>query len=135
MTTNIVFIIFIITTSVYASFQLFSRSDAKSARKRTCEQLREYIHIPVDGYGSQNKLWVRQNYRRCSHEVVIVNGPCKEDIVLYLKKYLKPESVVIVLGTHVKSNLPAVEAIRSLLHVVKEDAHSGSLGFMVLKQL
>ena len=113
----------------------FSRSDAKSARKRTCEQLREYIHIPVDGYGSQNKLWVRQNYRKSSHDVVIVNGPCKEDIVLYLKKYLKPESVVIVLGTHVKSNLPAVEAIRSLLHVVKEDAHSGSLGFMVLKQL
>ena len=64
---------------------------------------------------------------------MIVNGPCKADIIRYLKKYLIPTTHVIVLGTHVKTNGPSIQAIRSLLPVVKESSHAETLGYLVLR--
>lgn len=64
---------------------------------------------------------------------MIVNGPCKAEIIRHLKKYLVPTTHVIVLGTHVKTNSPSIQAIRSLLPVVKESSHTETLGYLVLR--
>ena len=55
-------------------------SDPKSVRKSTCGQLRDYINIPLDGYFTQSKTWVRNCYRRVHYDVVILNGPCRAEV-------------------------------------------------------
>ena len=111
------------------------RSDAKSARQRTCQQLRDYIHIPIDGYGSQNKLWVRNNYRRIHFDVVIVNGPCKEDVLKHLSKYLTNQTIVIVLGRHTKWGTMDLAKIGHTFSIVEADTNLKSFGYLVLKKL
>lgn len=110
------------------------RDDSRSARKSTCQQLRNYIRVPIDGYGSPNKLWVRNNYRVNRYEAVILNGPCKGSVVNHLLHYLTPDSVVIVLGTNVKAEWDAVSTLRSKLTVVEESPNKDSLGYIVFRK-
>ena len=110
------------------------RSDAASARKSTCQQLRNYIRVPIDGYGSPSKLWVRNNYRVSRYDAVILNGPCKGSIVKHLLPYLTSDSVVIVLGTNVKAEWSAVSVLKSKLTVVEEGPNEDSLGYIVFRK-
>ena len=114
--------------------EMTRRSDAGSARKSTCQQLRSYMRVPIDGYGSPNKLWVRNNYRVNHYDVVILNGPCKGSVVKYLLRYLTPDSLVIVLGTNVKAEWSAVSTLRSELTVVEESSNKDSLGYIVFRK-
>lgn len=54
------------------------RSDAKSARQSTCQQLRSYVNVPMDGWGAEAKKWRHHSYREVKYDVVIINGPCRE---------------------------------------------------------
>ena len=54
------------------------RSDAKSARQSTCQQLRSYMNVPMDGWGAEANKWKRNAYRIVKYDVVIINGPCRE---------------------------------------------------------
>lgn len=113
---------------------LIHRSDAKSARQRTCQQLRDYIHIPIDGYGSQNKLWVRNNYRKIHFDVVVVNGPCKKDVLLYLQKYITDKTTVIVLGRHMKWGTSDLDEVSKTFSLIEKDTNTESFGYLVLKK-
>lgn len=62
------------------SILLICRDDRKLTRKRTCEQLRDYINIPIDGYYAKHKMWKTAPYRKVLYDVVILNGPCRSDI-------------------------------------------------------
>ena len=114
--------------------EVMDRSDAGSARKSTCQQLRNYIRVPIDGYGSPSKLWVKNNYRVSRYDAVILNGPCKGSVVKHLLQYLTPDSVVIVLGTNVKAEWSAVSILKSKLTVVEESPNEDSLGYIVFRK-
>ena len=57
---------------------VIGRSDAKSARQSTCQQLRSYVNVPMDGWGAEAKKWRHHSYREVKYDVVIINGPCRE---------------------------------------------------------
>lgn len=59
---------------------LMQRSDNIGSRMSTCNQLVDYMKIPLIGSYDHGRLWKTEYYNKRKYDVVIINGPCRFEL-------------------------------------------------------
>ena len=50
------------------------------SRMSTCNQLGDYMKIPLKGSLYHGRLWKTEYYNNRKYDVVIINGPCRYEL-------------------------------------------------------